>query len=187
MPASVSWTRPDTTPSCSCVACVRALRATLNRRASSTSTGSGAIAQSVSHGSTASMAASAPPKASTVWIRLMAPKPTRLRTAVTSLEARVMRSPVEWRAKNSGGNFCSAAYRPSRRSASTRCAAPIVANREPSRVIQWAAASARIRPTSPPRAAPAPSLASASIACLTVHGIAREKPVAAARQSAPSV
>ena len=77
------------------MACVRSLSDTLKRRASKTSTGIAAIAHAVSHGSTASIAASAPPKASVVLKRLTTPKPTRLRTAETSLEARVMRSPVE--------------------------------------------------------------------------------------------
>ena len=95
MPASVSCTRPDSVPSCSCIACVRSLSETLKRRASSTRIGIGAIAHRVSQASTASIAARAPPKASAVLTRLTAPKPTRLRTAETSLEARVMRSPVE--------------------------------------------------------------------------------------------
>jgi hypothetical protein len=49
----------------------------------------------VSRTSTASIAASAPTKASAVDTPEMIPKPTSERTAVTSLAARVMRSPVE--------------------------------------------------------------------------------------------
>src|SRR5688572_853599 len=49
MPATLSCTRPDSTPSCSCMACVRSFTATLKRRASATSTGYGAIAGGARH------------------------------------------------------------------------------------------------------------------------------------------
>jgi hypothetical protein len=55
------------------------------------------MAQSVSQGSTTTMAATAPTKARAVATSPITPKPRRLRTALTSLEARVMSSPVECR------------------------------------------------------------------------------------------
>jgi hypothetical protein len=94
-PASRSWTSVDSTSSRSCVARVRAVTAPLNRRTSSTSAGTGAMAHTVSHTSTASIAASAPTKASAVETPEMTPKPASERTVATSLVARVMRSPVE--------------------------------------------------------------------------------------------
>ena len=89
-----SCTRAERTPSCSCVAWARWLTTALKRFASRTSAGYGANAQRVSHGSAASMAASAPANAKTVPTRLTAPKPTSERTAATSLDARDISSPV---------------------------------------------------------------------------------------------
>ena len=104
IPARYSCTRAESTPSWSCAACVRSLSTTLKRRPSSTRTGYGAIAQSVSQGSTASIATSTPPNAKTVPARLTRPKPTSDFTAATSLDARAMRSPVGRAAKCAGGN-----------------------------------------------------------------------------------
>jgi hypothetical protein len=81
----------------------------LYRRASSTSIGDGAIAHSVSHGSTTSIALSAPMKASTVETAEIMPKPATERMAVTSLVARAIRSPVVKRANAAGGKVCIAA------------------------------------------------------------------------------
>ena len=98
MPARYSWTLADRTPSWSCAACDRSWTTALKRLDSTIIAGYGASAQSVSHGSTASIASSAPANAKAVAARLTAPKPTRALTAETSLEARVIRSPVGWAA-----------------------------------------------------------------------------------------
>ncbi len=95
MPATYSWTRSDRTLSWFCAASVRSLTLRLKRRASRTRIGEGASDHSVSHGSTASMAASTPTKANVVETRLIAPKPRSDRTAVMSLVERAIRSPVE--------------------------------------------------------------------------------------------
>ena len=95
MPATYSCTRSESTLSWFCAASVRSLTLRLKRRASTTSTGDGASAHRVSHGSTASIAASTPTKANVVETRLIAPKPRSERTAVMSLVERVIRSPVE--------------------------------------------------------------------------------------------
>ena len=77
---------------------MRSLTVRLNRRARSKRAGYGASAHSVSHGSTASIAASTPTKAKEVETMLIAPKPRSDRTAVMSLVERAIRSPVEWAA-----------------------------------------------------------------------------------------
>ena len=71
--------------------------------------GYGAIAQSVSHGSTAAIAATAPTNANSVPARLMAPNPTTDFTADTSLVARVIVSPVVLAASSAGRNDCTLA------------------------------------------------------------------------------
>src|SRR5438128_8033874 len=104
MPARYSWTFADRTPSWSCAASDRAWTTALKRFDRTIRAGYGASAQSVSHGSTASIARSAPAKAKAVETRLTTPKPTRDLTAATSLEARVMRSAVAGAAEHRGGN-----------------------------------------------------------------------------------
>ena len=95
MPATYSWTRSERTLSWFWAASVRSLTLTLKRRARTTRIGEGASDHRVSHGSTASMAASTPTKAKVVETRLIAPKPRSDRTAVMSLVERAIRSPVE--------------------------------------------------------------------------------------------
>ena len=95
MPASRSCTSVDSPSSCPCIAWVRAVTVALKRRTSRTRTGTGAIAHMVSQGSTASIAARAPTKASAVDTPEIMPKPTSERSVLTSLVARAIRSPVE--------------------------------------------------------------------------------------------
>ena len=76
-------------------ASVRSLTLRLKRRARTIRIGEGASDQRVSHGSTASIAASTPTKANVVDTRLIVPKPRSDRTAVMSLVERAIRSPVE--------------------------------------------------------------------------------------------
>jgi hypothetical protein len=94
MAVRYSCTRPERTPSCSCTASVSRWTRPLTARATRTSTGHGRSAHTVSHGSTEIMAASAPAKAAAVPTRLTRPKPTSDFTALMSLVARAMRSPV---------------------------------------------------------------------------------------------
>src|SRR5207247_10287626 len=90
MPARYSWTLAERTPSWSCAASDRSWTTALKRLDRTISAGYGASAQSVSHGSTASIARSAPANAKAVPARLTTPKPTRDLTEAASLEARVI-------------------------------------------------------------------------------------------------
>ncbi len=123
------------------------MTAVLYRRAMNTSAGTGAMAHRVSQGSTASMAPSAPTKASAVETVEIVPKPTSERMAVTSLVARAIRSPVVNRAKAAGGNVWTAAYSRASRSEAMRCDPPTIANREASRATPLPAAQRTMRAT----------------------------------------
>src|SRR5437773_7930705 len=70
MPARYSWTLAERTPSWSCAASDRSWTTALKRLDRTISAGYGASAQSVSHGSTASIARSAPANAKAVPARL---------------------------------------------------------------------------------------------------------------------
>ena len=96
MPERFSWTLAAITLSCSWTAWLWTWTRSLNRVASMTSSGYGAIAHSVSDREITSIAISVPRNASVVPARLRPPKPTSCLTAAMSLVERDIRSPVRW-------------------------------------------------------------------------------------------